>query len=62
MRPEPGALPARGEIRRLEAGDGTAAVVVVGRTALAARTGRIACVPLRAPALGLHTSSSMGAT
>jgi mRNA-degrading endonuclease toxin of MazEF toxin-antitoxin module len=62
VRSESGALPSRGEIRRLAARDGTTgAVVVVGRTALAARTGRIACVPLRTPALGLPSEVAVAA-
>ena len=63
MRPDAGGgLPQRGEIRRVETSDGaTGAVVVVGRTALAARTGRIACVPLRAPALGLPSEIAVAA-
>jgi hypothetical protein len=57
-----GILPGRGEIRRVQAADGsTGAVVIVGRTALAARTGRIACVPLRMPALGLPSEVAVAA-
>jgi mRNA-degrading endonuclease toxin of MazEF toxin-antitoxin module len=47
-------LPSRGEIRRVHDERAPAgAAVVVGRGALAERTGRMVCVPLRAPAHGV---------